>query len=148
MPYRLWQSFQPRHRYLLNVAKIRNIYLTCAAKADFNQTLTLCKLVDTKIHTCKQASGEILQNQTNARKPFAGFNTYKTGAFMHPNLSRFAKSYTKIAVSHDFRTKFARFRTPLLLCISELQNTCARFPHDFRTARTLAFLNTENQNRL
>ena len=89
--------------------------MTCAAKADFNQTLTLGKLVDTKIPTCKQASWEILQNQTNARKPFVGFNTSKTCAFMHPNLSRFAKSYTKIAVSHDFRTKCARFRTLLLL---------------------------------
>ena len=114
MPYRLWQSFQPRHRYLLNVAKISNIYLTCAAKADFNQTLTFGKS-ERKIPTCKQASGEILQNQTNARKPFAGFNTSKTGAFMHTNLSRFAKYYTEIAVSHDFRTKCAQFLTPLLL---------------------------------
>ena len=89
-----------------------------------------------------------LQNQTNARKPFDGFNTSKTGAFMHPNLSRFVNPYTKIAVSHDFRTKCARFRTPLLLCISTLQNIFARLSHDFRTARTLAFLNTENRNRL
>ena len=121
---------QPYRLEMLNVAKIRNIYLTCAAKADFNQTLTLGKLVDTK-------------KSTPANKQVGKYYKIKpTHAILLSDLTlpKHALSCTRIySVSQNitpksqFRTIFARNAHNFAHLYSYKSASYKTLAHDFRT---------------
>ena len=137
MPYRLWQSFQPRHRYLLNVAKIRNIYLTCAAKADFNQTLTLGKLVDTKKSTpankqlgkcckIKPTHASLLPDLTLTKQALSCTRIYRVSQNLTPK-SQFRTISARNA--HDFALLYSYKSASYKTLAHDLRTISARLAH-------------------